>query len=737
MNTYSGLTSVNAGTLNVSGSILNSNIVQVAGGMLQSSNANALSDTAAVTVSGTGTLDLNGTDETIGSLAGADATASVSLGANTLTTGDATDTSFAGGITGTGGLTKQGAGTFTLAGTNTYTGVTMIDAGTLALTGGAAIVDTGEIQNGGTLQVDQAETVGSVNGAGGITLNADLTTGDAGDDTISGVISGTGALTKQGAGTLTLSGVNTYSGLTSVNAGTLNNNNSLAGSVSVADGAIFNNNASVAGGLSNGGITNLANGTSILGAVTNDGGTINATGATTVGSLDNTGGTVSLANGLTTDVLTITGATVGGGGNVNLEVDLSDNAGGVSGNADRIIATGGASGAVTLNLTTVASGGLQTDPTVVASNGAGTTVSVTGLPTTGAVVYTLEELGSDLVIQNQVNPAVAGVSGSVNLVQSLIGTVVNRPTSPFVGGLYSQEGGDCGAGAWSRAVGGTLSADGKTSNGVTSTVNNTDINYGGIQIGGDWGCFNGSVNGWDMAVGGFLGLNTGSSTQTVSLPTGVNKTDTDFDQTYAGIYLSGARGAFTFDLQLRGEDTDYEITDPSLGLNQDETNNKGLTFSGSASYAIPVNESDLTFIPTIGFGITENETDSLVLGSGDLLEFEDFQTRTGFVGATLAKTRISATGLAATNLFGTATVYTDFDRSRESFFTSGGGSTQTLVTEGIGTFGEVSVGFNHVRILDGTGSTNARQLSASARLDYRFNSDIDSVGLTAQVRLQF
>ncbi|MGA1980785.1 MAG: autotransporter domain-containing protein, partial [Sedimentisphaerales bacterium] len=48
-----------------------------------------------------------------------------------------------------------------------------------------------------------------------------LTVGGAGNETLSGIISGTGALTKAGAGTVTLSGTNAYSGGTTVTAGTL------------------------------------------------------------------------------------------------------------------------------------------------------------------------------------------------------------------------------------------------------------------------------------------------------------------------------------------------------------------------------------------------------------------------------------------------------------------------------------------------------------------------------------
>ncbi|HAL07260.1 MAG TPA: hypothetical protein DCP26_07905, partial [Brevundimonas sp.] len=48
------------------------------------------------------------------------------LGGNTLTFGNARDTTFAGSISGTGGIIKQGAGVMTLAGTNSFTGGAVI-----------------------------------------------------------------------------------------------------------------------------------------------------------------------------------------------------------------------------------------------------------------------------------------------------------------------------------------------------------------------------------------------------------------------------------------------------------------------------------------------------------------------------------------------------------------------------------------------------------------------------------
>ncbi len=209
-NTYTGATAINAGTL------------QVAGGA-------AIADTSAVTLANVAgaTLDLNGTNETIGSLAGGGAAGgNVTLGAGTLTTGGNNGTTtYTGILSGTGGLTKQGTGIFTLSGANTYTGATTINAGTLTLGAANRIADTSAltVAGGATFNLNNfAETIGSLAGAGTVTLGTGILTagGDNSSTTYSGVMSGTGGLTKAGAGIFTLSGANTYTGATTINAGT-------------------------------------------------------------------------------------------------------------------------------------------------------------------------------------------------------------------------------------------------------------------------------------------------------------------------------------------------------------------------------------------------------------------------------------------------------------------------------------------------------------------------------------
>jgi autotransporter-associated beta strand protein len=122
-NTYSGATTVNAGTLRA--------------GIASAAGYGAFGTNSAVTVANAASavLDLNGFNTVIGSLAGAGPNGSVTLGSATLTIGtNNTSTTFGGVISGTGNLVKVGTSTNTLSGVNLYTGTTTVSKGTLRTT---------------------------------------------------------------------------------------------------------------------------------------------------------------------------------------------------------------------------------------------------------------------------------------------------------------------------------------------------------------------------------------------------------------------------------------------------------------------------------------------------------------------------------------------------------------------------------------------------------------------------
>ena len=121
---------------------------------------------------------------------------------------------------GPGQLNKTGAGILRLTAVNSYSGGTRVTAGTLAVNADSALgrAGTGLLLDGATLRADAALTSNRA-----ITLNSGGGTIDNNGNavTLSGVLSGTGGLTKDGAGTLILSGVNGYAGATVIANGIL------------------------------------------------------------------------------------------------------------------------------------------------------------------------------------------------------------------------------------------------------------------------------------------------------------------------------------------------------------------------------------------------------------------------------------------------------------------------------------------------------------------------------------
>jgi fibronectin-binding autotransporter adhesin len=303
------LTKAGAGTMVLSNTNLYTGGTTINGGSLTVAGGNAIVDSSAVTLANTaGAVLTLSANETIGTLSGGGAAGgNVALGANTLTVSGGT---FAGAISGTGSLTKVGAGTLGLSGANTYTGATNVNGGILQLSGGSAIADAGSVVlanvAGTQLQVNTAETIGSLTGGGttggNVLLNAALTTGNAANATYAGSISGAGSLTKQGAGTFTLTGASTYSGGTNVNAGTLLANNA-SGSATGTGPVTVNTTGTFGGDGAITGAVNVAGGTLTPGTLVGD---------LATGALSATGGTFAVnLNGLTPvsgyDQLNVTG----------------------------------------------------------------------------------------------------------------------------------------------------------------------------------------------------------------------------------------------------------------------------------------------------------------------------------------------------------------------------------------------------------------------------------------------
>ena len=292
-NTYTGMTTVSAGTLNL----------QSSGNAIASTG-----NTADVVVSGTGTLALLGGDQIVN-------TANVAVSGGTLSMGNSSDTvhgvqltggsiigtggvlasttafdmqngSVSAGLGGSAGLTKSSGGTVSLSGANTYTGTTNVTAGILTTSGtmattavsvssgasftgtntgaNSAMATNAAVTNNGAMSLAASQTISTLNGttagatlavARGSTLNV------TGGGTYAGAIndiSGTGAGANLTAGgSLTLQGNNAYTGATVVSAGAtlaVTGSGAVGGtsSVTVNSGATFELNAAATNAVNSG-----------------------------------------------------------------------------------------------------------------------------------------------------------------------------------------------------------------------------------------------------------------------------------------------------------------------------------------------------------------------------------------------------------------------------------------------------------------------------------------------------
>ena len=384
--------------------------------------------------------------------------ATIATGTNTLS----------GAINGSGALVQVGTGLTVLTGADTYTGSTTVLHGTLqignGLTGSISgvspvTITTGAqpalvipaLSNGATLAIDLAD--GGIF-SNNVTNNGLLTTIASGTNTLSGVISGSGAFTQNGAGTTILTGANTYTGATTVLHGTLQIGNGLTGSISgvspvtittgaqpalvipalsngatlaidLADGGIFSNNVT-----NNGLLTTIASGTNTLsgvisgsGAFTQNGaGTTILTGANTyTGATTVLQGTLQIGNGGTSG--SVPGNVTD---NTSLVFDRSDNltyAGTVTGPGS---VTQSGSGKLILSAANTYTGGTNFNGGILA-------VASDGILGTGPLAFnggTLEALSPGIV---SVKPVTLHNAGGTFLVDdgssSTLSGVIDGPGS--------------------------------------------------------------------------------------------------------------------------------------------------------------------------------------------------------------------------------------------------------------------------------------------------------------------
>ncbi|MDR6873430.1 autotransporter-associated beta strand protein [Bosea sp. BE125] len=537
-----GLTKTTAGTVMLSGANTYTGATTINAGTLAGGAANVFSAASATTINTGGTLDLGGFAQTINA---------VSLAGGTLTNGTLT-----GAVTSTGGTINAIAGTATVTttaglttatGANTYTGATTINGGELRVNGSlgntaVAVNNTGTlsgigtiggavtVNNGGTLSAGQSPGTLTV---GSLTLNAGSnsvfelnTPGTVGGVTNDLVISN-GPVQLGGTLTATAASAGFYRLINVVGGGAITGNFTTV-TVAGFTGQVYTNapgaaeqvNLSVLGV---GQVMQFWDGADTLGNGTVDGGAgtwnaantnwtgvpgqagVNAAWLSSVGVFQGTAGVITVAGTQAFDTLQFNvdgyvlnggqlGIGVAGGGTINV------NGAGLTTTINSAIVDGAGTsltkvGAGTLNLggvntytggTTVsagtlgllAGGVLASNVTVDAAgtfNNAGTVnASVINNGTTSnsnLIVGSVTNTGT-LTTTGTIQGGVTN-SGTVNAAGVVNGAIANNA------GTFTVIGALAGNAAFTNASGATLNVTGGSFTGLTSVSNAGTVNLGG------------------------------------------------------------------------------------------------------------------------------------------------------------------------------------------------------------------------------------------------------------------
>jgi len=449
----SGITKVGAGTLTLSGANTYTGSTTVSAGTLVASGGSAIADTSALTVASGATFTVNDLDsETVGSIAGA---GNIVANGGTLTVGgNNNSTTFSGVISEfseTTTLNKIGSGTLTLSGANTYTGTTSVLGGALSISGDSNLGSGALTLNSGTLSVTGDGA--NIDNAISLLSNGGVVNVDTGiTATLSGVVSGTGALTKSGVGVLTLTGSNAYTGTTTVSAGTLVVDNDAALGTT-AGGTVVESGATL----------QATAGISIVDALTLSGTGVNGAGALVASG----NGTVTASGAITLGAATTVAAS-----DADTILSLSNNIAGTYGLTKAgtgMLSLGGNSQSFTT--LTIGAGSLSAG--LDANLGSGAVILEDGtlwsIANNGGTIDNAIVLNGSAVLSASLNTTLAGgISGSGSLTKQSNGTLTlsggnsYTGTTTITGGTLAI-GGDGNLGTGSLTMnGGTLSVTGSS-----------------------------------------------------------------------------------------------------------------------------------------------------------------------------------------------------------------------------------------------------------------------------------
>lgn len=476
----------------------------IAEGTVKASVNDVMTNSRSLTVDGV--FDVNNTIQHVNQLSGS---GEVHLGSGRLYANNASGagTLFSGVIDGSGQLSKTGGGMLVLSGENIYTGGTTV--------------------SGGTLQIGNGGTSGSVQG--NILNNAELGFNRSDDISYDGVISGSGSVYKAGDGALTLNSVHTYTDTTHVIEGTLIVGDDQhvgarlsSGLVNVDAGATFGGYGSVAGHVNNQGTLAVADALAAF-----NGG---SSGTFTIGGNLTNSGRVYLASEQPASRLVVNGDYIGNDGLLELSTVLGDD----SSATDKLVVLGSTSGNTSVIVNGIGTEGAQTVngiPVIEVGGASNGVFTLSNRVVAGPYEYSLlkglpDGSGGNWYLRSEQpggeTPEWRPEVGAYLSNQYLAGVMQVHTLFDRQGAQYGNSSGN----VWGRVV------SGRTSGSAIDEQISQDSDYSLLHIGGDGGLF-----GRDDLRLGIMG-SWGQARSHASAQGNDNKATGDLDGYNLGIYAT-------------------------------------------------------------------------------------------------------------------------------------------------------------------------------------------------------
>ncbi len=339
--------------------------------------------------------------------------------------------------------------------------------------------------------------------------------------------------------------------------------------------------------------------------------------------------------------------------------------------------------------------------------------------------------------------SLAGALGNINT------AFLTQQGSAFVSAPGDPQPNQPGGGVWIRGVGGEVtnrftatSTGALTATGVAGppgSLANSNFScpgsvrqtFGGVQVGQDISRLN--INGWNLHAGTTAGYLSSDATDNAG-------GKTHFEVPFAGVYGVATYGRFFADVMVREEFYGIDLTNPTVGLFNQQVGARGTSISGSAGYNFAL--ANNWFIePSAGFTYSHTNVDSFTVSGGPVSQGIVYTASTSPIDSEIGRLSLRAgTTISSGNMiwqpFASVSVFHEFAGNVNSSLQSLNGSlfgvipvtlTQNTTTSRVGTYGQYSLGL--------AGQVANTGWLGFVRVDYRNGDNID--GWTGNVGLRY